>query len=166
MLGKRQKILQRWDFCEVSETILHGSRLKQGIELAGTLCSEVSVGLLSEHVNFRFRPDPPVGTQFWEVLCMGTKNCRLGLQPAWILSAQQKPECYPSLKMHLEEVLCGQLGNWRKRKLCLRRQLSLPDTIFWAALTHRLSALPCRLSLQADVPQQHPGFLSYPIHMQ
>ena len=64
MLGKQQKILQRWGFCEVSETILRGSRLKQGIELAGTLCSEVSVGLLSEHVNFRFRPDLPVGTQF------------------------------------------------------------------------------------------------------
>ena len=51
-------------FVRVSETILHGSRLKQGIELAGTLCSEVSMGLPSEHVNFRFRPDPPVGTQF------------------------------------------------------------------------------------------------------
>ena len=67
--------------------------------------------------------------------------------------------------MHLEKVLCGQLGNWRKRKLCLQRQLSLPDTTFWAALTHGLSALLCRLSLQPDVPRQHPGFLSYPPHM-
>lgn len=104
--GKQQNILQWWGFCSVPETILHGSRLKQGIELAGTLCVQKWVwGCLSEHVNFRFRPDPPVGTQFWEVLCMGTKTADGVSNLLGYFQLSRSQSVTPSFKMHLEEVL-------------------------------------------------------------
>ena len=58
-----RKTAERGAFLRVFETISH-EWTEAGHELAGMLCSEGGVGLLSEHVNFWFRPDPSVGTQF------------------------------------------------------------------------------------------------------